>query len=216
MRKEIAYVSIGALFVTAQVLTAIRAEIFPFFPEPYNLMFAGLVAYILVYCVANILNETEGREEGVKIIVTGLFANFLFLINLHIESLIPEGKGVFPEHTSETFKWLLNTEPRIVLGSLLAYCTAMWINNRIYNSKPERNLVAKYMLAVAAAQVVDTVVFHFTAYLGIVDLNAIIGSIGATIVFKILISLLSIPIFLMGLRGYIYIGVHLEKVAIRT
>lgn len=216
MRTEIAYVSIGALFVTAQVLTAIRAEIFPFFPEPYNLMFAGLIAYILVYCVANILNETEGREEGVKVIITGLFANFLFLINLHLEALIPEAQGVFPGHTSETFNWLLSTELRIVFGSLLAYCIAMWINNYLYNLKPERNLVAKYMLAIGVAQIIDTIVFHLAAYVGILDLDVIIGSIGATIVFKILISLLSIPIFLIGLRGYVYIGVHLEKVPVKT
>lgn len=73
-----------------------RAEIFPFLPAPYNLMFGGLFTYILIYCVANILNESEGRQEDIKIILVGLFANVLFLINLRLEDLIPEAKGIFP------------------------------------------------------------------------------------------------------------------------
>jgi uncharacterized integral membrane protein (TIGR00697 family) len=214
MRKELAYTSIGALFVTAQVLTAIRAEVFPFLPEPYNLMFGGLFAYILIYCVANILNENEGRQEGIKIIVVGLFANILFLVNLRLENLIPEAKGIFPDYASQTFNWLVSTEVRIVAGSLLAYCIAMWLNNYLYNSKPERNLIVKYMLAIGAAQVIDTIVFHITAYLGLVEFNALVGSIFSTLVLKFIIAALSIPIFLGGLKGYSYIGVRLESKAV--
>jgi hypothetical protein len=33
MRKELLYAAIGGLYVTAQVLTAIRAEAMPFMPE---------------------------------------------------------------------------------------------------------------------------------------------------------------------------------------
>ncbi|MDI6654365.1 MAG: queuosine precursor transporter [Candidatus Hydrothermarchaeota archaeon] len=214
MRKELAYASIGALFVTAQVLTAIRAEVFPFLPEPYNLMFGGLFAYILIYCVANILNESEGKREGIKIIVVGLFANILFLVNLRLENLIPEAKGIFPDYASQTFNWLVSTEVRIVAGSLLAYCIAMWLNNYLYNSKPERNLIVKYMLAIGAAQVIDTIVFHITAYLGLVEFNALVGSIFSTLVLKFIIAALSIPIFLGGLKGYSYIGVRLESKAV--
>jgi hypothetical protein len=214
MRRELAYTSIGALFVTAQVLTAIRAEIFPFLPEPYNLMFGGLFAYILIYCVANILNESEGKDEGIKVIITGLFANIIFLINLKIENLIPEARGVFPDFTSATFNWLVSTEVRIVLGSLLAFVAAMSMNNYLYNLDPEKNLIVKYLTAIGAAQVVDTVVFHFVAYFGIVDLSDIMGSIGSTIIFKFIIAMLSVPIFLGGLRGYSYIGVKLESKAV--
>lgn len=211
MRKELAYTSIGALFVTAQVLTAIRAEVFPFLPEPYNLMFGGLFAYILIYCVANILNENEGKGEGNKIIIAGLFANVLFLLNLRLENLVPEKRGIFPDFTSETFGWLVTTEVRIVLGSLLAFCVAMWLNNYLYNSKPERNLIAKYLSAIGIAQIIDTIVFHLTAYLGLVEFTAILGSIGSTIIFKIIIAILSVPIFLGGLKGYTYIGVYTES-----
>lgn len=214
MRKELAYTSIGALFVTAQVLTAIRAEIFPFLPPPYNLMFGGLFAYILIYCVANILNESEGRQEGTKIIAAGLFANVLFLINLRLENLIPEYKGIFPDYTSQTFNWLVSTEVRIVAGSLLAYCIAMWLNNYLYNSRPERNLIAKYMLAIGAAQIIDTAVFHLTAYLGLVEFDALLGSIASTMLLKFIIAVASIPIFLGGLKGYSYIGVRLGSKAV--
>lgn len=212
MRKELAYTGIGALYVTAQVLTAIRAEVFPFLPEPYNLMFGGLFAYILIYTVANILNENEGRDEGTKIIVAGLFANVLFLVNLRLENLVPEYKGVFPDFASETFGWLVSTEVRIVFGSLVAYALAMAINNYVYNTA-RRGLVIKYLAAIGAAQVLDTVVFHLIAYWGLVEQDALLGSIASTIVFKWVIILFSLPIFLAGLRGYSYIPLRVESKA---
>lgn len=211
MRRELAYTSIGALFVTAQLLTAIRAEIFPFLPEPYNLMFGGLFAYILIYCVANILNETEGEEEGPKIIIAGLFANLLFLANLRIEAFVPEYEGVFPTFASETFEWLVGVEVRIVLGSLCAFVAAMWLNNCIYNSNPERSLILKYLSALGASQVIDTVIFHLVAYFGLVETTPLLGSIGSTIIFKLIIALLTVPIFLGGLKGYSYSKVLVEK-----
>ncbi len=210
MRKELAYTGIGALFVTAQVLTAIRAEVFPFLPAPYNLMFGGMFAYILIYTLANILNENEGRGEGNKIIVAGLFANAIFIINLQIENLIPEYHGVFPDFASETFGWLVGTEVRIVFGSLIAYALAMTLNNYIYNSAG-RNLIIKYLGAIGIAQVLDTVVFHLIAYVGLVEFNALLGSIASTIIFKWVLTLLSLPIFLAGLRGYSYIPIEVES-----
>ena len=211
MRRELAYTSIGALFVTAQLLTAIRAEIFPFLPEPYNLMFGGLFAYILIYCVANILNETEGKEEGTKIIIAGFFANLIFLANLKMEAIVPEAKGIFPTFTSETFAWLVGVEVRIMLGSLCAFVAAMWLNNYIYNAKPERNLILKYLSALGASQVIDTVIFHIVAYIGIVETTPLLGSIGSTIIFKLIIAVLTIPIFLGGLKGYTYSRVVVEE-----
>ncbi|MEE9611210.1 MAG: VUT family protein [Desulfatiglandales bacterium] len=210
MRKELAYTSIGALYVTAQVLTAIRAEVFPFLPAPYNLMFGGIAAYILIYTVANILNENEGTGEGNKIIVAGLFANALFLVNLQLENLIPESKGVFPDFASETFGWLVATETRIVFGSLAAYAIAMYLNNFAYNNA-RMGLIAKYLVAIGSAQVLDTVVFHLIAYWGVVDTTALIGSIGSTIIFKWVITLFSLPIFLAGLRGYSYNPIGVES-----
>lgn len=210
MRKELAYTGIGALYVTAQVLTAIRAEVFPFLPAPYNLMFGGLFAYILIYTVANVLNENEGPDEGSKIIVAGIFANVLFLINLRLENLVPEYKGVFPDFASETFGWLVGTEVRIVAGSLTAYALAMSLNNYVYNTS-KRGLVSKYLAAMGSAQVLDTVVFHLIAYFGLVDLNELLGSMASTVVFKWIIALFSLPIFIGGLRGYSYIAIRAES-----
>jgi hypothetical protein len=210
MRKELAYTSIGGLYVTAQVLTAIRAEVFPFLPEPYNLMFGGLVAYILIYTVANILNENEGRGEGNTIIAAGIFANVLFLVNLRLENMIPEYKGVFPDFASETFGWLVGTEVRIVFGSLAAFAIAMAVNNYVYTTS-RRGLIIRYLGAIGSAQVLDTVVFHIIAYVGLVESDALLGSIASTILFKWIITLLSLPIFLAGLRGYAYIPVGVES-----
>jgi uncharacterized PurR-regulated membrane protein YhhQ (DUF165 family) len=100
---------------------------------------------------------------------------------------------------------------RIVLGSLLAFVAAMSLNNYLYSVDPKRTLIVKYLMAIGIAQIVDTIIFHFVAYLGIVALSDIFGSIGSTIIFKSIITLFSIPIFLGGLRGYSYLGVKLES-----
>ena len=87
MRKELLYASIGGLFVTAQVLTAIRGERLPFMPEEYNFVPAGVIAYLAIFVIANIINEKEGPKEKTNLIIAGIFVNFLFLLNLYLEAL---------------------------------------------------------------------------------------------------------------------------------
>lgn len=201
MRKEILYASIGALFVTAQVLTAIRVESFPLFPEPYNLVPAGVFAYLAIFIVANIINEKEGRKEGWKIIAAGLVANLLFIINLYLEFMVPEAKGVFPPHTSQTFAWLASTEVRIIAGSIIAFFIAMWLNNYLYH-RWKLNLWAKYAIILMVVMSIDTLIFHTIAYAGIFSTEGLLGSIASVTIFKIILSIISIPVFALGLRAY--------------
>ncbi len=201
MRKEILYASIGALYVAAQVLTAIRVGSFPLFPEPYDLVPAGVFAYLGVFVVANIINEKEGKKEGWKIIAAGLVANFLFLINLYLEFIVPEAKGVFPDHTSQTFSWLAGIEVRIVVGSIIAFFVAMHLNNYLYH-RWRLNIWGKYALILVIVMTIDTVLFHTIAYAGIFSLEGLLGSIASVTVFKIVLSIVSVPVFALGLRAY--------------
>jgi uncharacterized integral membrane protein (TIGR00697 family) len=201
VRKEILYASIGALFVTAQVLTAIRVESLPLFPEPYDLVPAGVFAYLAIFVVANIINEKEGKKEGWKIIAAGLAANLLFIINLYLELAVPEAKGVFPDHTSQTFAWLSSTEVRIVAGSIIAFFVAMWLNNHLFH-RWKLNLWVKYAVILMIVMSIDTLIFHTIAYAGIFSAEGLLGSIASVTIFKIILSILSIPVFALGLRAY--------------
>ncbi|MFQ5883926.1 MAG: queuosine precursor transporter, partial [Thermoplasmata archaeon] len=187
MRKEILYASIGALFVSAQVLTAIRVESFPLFPSPYDLVPAGVMAYLAIFVIANIINEKEGKKEGWKIIVAGLFANLLFLINMYLELAIPEARGVFPEHTSQTFAWLTSLEMRIVIGSVIAFVVAMYLNNHLYH-KWKWNIWGRYAVILILAMTIDTVLFHTIAYAGIFSPQELLGSIASVTTFKIILT----------------------------
>lgn len=201
MRKEILYASIGALFVTAQVLTAIRVEAFPLFPEPYHLVPAGVFAYLAVFVVANIINEKEGRKEGWIIIAAGLVANLLFIINLYLEYALPEAKGVFPDHTSQTFYWLASAEVRIVVGSIIAFVVAMYLNNYLYH-RWKWNIWGKYAAILIIVMTIDTLIFHTIAYAGVFSSEGLLGSIASVTIFKIILSIISIPVFALGLRLY--------------
>lgn len=46
---------------------------------------------------------------------------------------------------------------------------------------------------VGVAQIIDTIVFHLTAYLGLVEFDALPGSIASTLLLKLIIAVLSIP-----------------------
>jgi uncharacterized integral membrane protein (TIGR00697 family) len=187
--------------VTAQVLTAIRVESFPLFPEPYDLVPAGVFAYLAIFVVANIINEKEGKKEGWKIIAAGLAANLLFIINLYLELAVPEAKGVFPDHTSQTFAWLSSTEVRIVAGSIIAFFVAMWLNNHLFH-RWKLNLWVKYAVILMIVMSIDTLIFHTIAYAGIFSAEGLLGSIASVTIFKIILSILSIPVFALGLRAY--------------
>lgn len=206
MRKELMFASIGGLYVTAQVLTAIRGEDFPLFPEPYNLVPAGVIAYLAIFVVANIVNEMEGKKEKTNLIVAGIFANFLFLLNLYLEALIPEYPpgDPFPVYGHDTFNLLLGTEPRIVFGSLIAFIAAMYINNTLYH-KWKKNIYFKYALILILVMAIDTVIFHTIAFAGVMTTEQLAGSIASVTVLKMILSVVSIPVFGFGLKGYTYL-----------
>ncbi|MCK4367555.1 MAG: queuosine precursor transporter [Thermoplasmata archaeon] len=203
MRKELLYASIGGLFVTAQVLTAIRGEKLPFMPEEYNFVPAGVIAYLSIFVIANIINEKEGPKEKTNLIIAGIFVNFLFLLNLLLESMIPEKTGVFPDYTHSTFNWLLGTEARIVFGSLMAFVVAMYLNNFLYH-KWKKHIYVKYVLILILVMAIDTVLFHTIAYTGTIGTNDLLGSIASVTILKIILSVVSIPVFGFGLKGYSY------------
>ncbi len=201
VKKEILYSSIGALFVTAQILTAIRVGSFPIFPKPYDLVPAGVFAYLAIFVVANIINEKEGKKEGWKIIVAGLFANVLLLLNLYLELVVPEAKNVFPPHTSDTYAYLTGTEVRIVVGSMIAFFVAMYLNNYLYH-RWKWNLWAKYAVVLMIVMAIDTAIFHTIAYAGTFSSEGLTGSIASVTIFKVILSVISIPVFALGLRAY--------------
>ncbi|MCJ2564329.1 MAG: VUT family protein [Candidatus Thermoplasmatota archaeon] len=203
MRKELLYASIGGLFVTAQVLTAIRGEYLPFMPEEYNFVPAGVIAYLSIFLIANIIIEKEGPKEKTNLIIAGILANFLFLTNLYMEALMPEKTGVFPDHGHATFNWLLGTEARIVFGSLIAFVVAMYLNNFLYH-KWKKNIYVKYVVILIIVMAIDTVLFHTIAYTGVIGTNDLLGSIASVTLLKTILSVVSIPIFGFGLKGYSY------------
>lgn len=205
MRKEILYASIGALYVAAQILTAIRVESFPLFPEPYDLVPAGVFAYLAIFLVSNIINEKEGKKEGWKIIAAGLFANVLLLINLYLELAVPDaterGFGSIGTPLALTFSHLTSIEVRIVFGSVIAFVVAMYLNNYLYH-KWKWNIWARYGIILILVMTIDTLIFHTIAFAGIFSTEGLIGSIASVTVFKIILTLVSIPIFALGLKAY--------------
>lgn len=205
MRKEILYASIGALFVAAQILTAIRVESFALFPEPYDLVPAGVFAYLAIFLVSNIINEKEGKKEGWKIIAAGLFANVLLLINLYLELAVPDaterGFGSIGTPLALTFSHLTSIEVRIVFGSVIAFVVAMYLNNYLYH-KWKWNILARYGIIMILVMTIDTLIFHTIAFAGIFSTEGLLGSIASVTVFKIILTLVSIPIFALGLKAY--------------
>lgn len=210
MRKQHLYASVGALYVIAQFLTAIRFEAFPIFPEPYNLVPAGVIAYLSIFVVANVVNEKEGKRESDSLIVAGIFVNFLLLLNLFLESMLPEAKGIYPGYTSQTFQHLLHTEVRVVVGSVVAFALALLVNNLLYH-RWRWNIYRKYTLVLIIAMALDTAIFHVIAYSGTLSAEQLVGSIATVTLFKIVLSIVSIPVFAFGLRGYAWFEPIEEK-----
>ena len=49
---------------------------------------------------------------------------------------------------------------------------------------------------------IDTLLFHTIAFAGIFSTEELLGSIASVTVFKIMLTLVSIPIFALGLKAY--------------
>ncbi|MES3630781.1 MAG: queuosine precursor transporter [Longimonas sp.] len=127
-RAEIAFLMLAGVFIGALVMTnAIAGKFFVLFGQELS---AGIIAYPVTFLVTDLISELFGRKRASTVVGVGFVVSVFVTLVVWIAGQMPvyEASPV----SQEAFDMVFGLMPGIVLGSMIAYLTAQYIDVQIF------------------------------------------------------------------------------------
>lgn len=183
---------ITALFVTVLIISNIAStKILVLGSFTFD---GGTIIFPLAYIFGDILTEVYGYKRSRRVIWTGFGCLALMALTLAIVDALP------PDPTwglQESFHAILGQTPRIVIGSLLAYCAGEFVNSYILAKLKVRTqgrwLWARTISSTLVGEGVDTVVFILVAFLGVLPNDLLWTIFISNYIFKVGVEVIFTP-----------------------
>lgn len=157
---------------------------------------SGTPIFAITFFLANLITEVYGYKYARLAIWWGFFFNIFVFLYGQCVILLP-----CPEHYhTEMFDTLLAANNRAILAGFIGYLSSEPLNSWVMAKlKIELNgqfMGSRFLLSTLIACVVDSVVFGFIAFYGILDKQIFISLIFGMSVVKAVIDFLMLPLFL--------------------
>ena len=164
----------------------------------------GVIFYSSIFLATDILSENYGRAEANKAVRMGFIVSLIVLIMLSLSMLYTPTDRQFSIDIHNAFDTILNFTPRFVLGSLFAYIISqsfdVWAFHKIKSFTGEKWLWLRNNGSTICSQIVDTTIFSFIVWWGVVDLATALKLGAAKFGFKVVIAAID-TVFLYGAKG---------------
>lgn len=155
----------------------------------------GTILFPLSYIFGDILTEVYGYRNSRKVIWTGFFCAMLMSLVLWIVQILPPAA----DWTNQAaFESVLGFIPRIVIASLLAYIAGEFSNSIILSKLKIRTkgryLWLRTISSTLIGEGIDTAIFCFVAFYGVLPTELLISVILSNYIFKCGIEILFTPV----------------------
>ncbi len=177
------------------------------------ILFIGLTitAADLLFPITYILNdvfvEVYGYKRAKFTILLSFFANILMVLVFILASSLP-----YPEYyvDQNAFTTILMASPRILGASFAAYLVGSFVNSKIMILlKKKSKLYTRIVVSTILGEFVDTFIFTFIAFVGIVSSSELVILILHVYIVKVGIELLISP-FTAKIINYIKKKEHIK------
>lgn len=162
----------------------------------------GAVIYSGIYFATDLLGERYGRREAARAVFLGFAASIIVVVMSQLSLLFaptthPGNAARLGEQAHEAQLFLFNMTPRFVFGSLLAYLISqthdVWMFHYLKRRTGGRHLWLRNNASTMVSQALDTVVYAFVVWWGVVNLATALQLGLAKYFFKVLIALIDTP-----------------------
>ncbi|NJO69272.1 MAG: queuosine precursor transporter [Bacteroidetes bacterium] len=155
----------------------------------------GTILFPLSYIFGDILTEVYGYRNSRKVIWTGFFLALLMSLVLWIVQILPPAA----DWTNQAaFDSILGFIPRIVVASLLAFIAGEFSNSYILSRLKIRTkgkyLWLRTISSTLIGEGIDTAIFCFVAFYGILPTDLLLSVIISNYIFKCLVEILLTPV----------------------
>ena len=161
----------------------------------------GVIFYSGIFFATDLLSEKYGRAEAGRAVLIGFAASCIIVLMLSLALMFeptdrPE-TAAFSQRIQTSFENILDFTPRFVFGSLFAYLVSqsldVWLFHWIKNRTQGRWLWLRNNLSTMTSQLVDTFLYSFVVWWGVVDLQTAIQLGLVKYVFKVGIAAIDTP-----------------------
>lgn len=131
----------------------------------------GIICFPLSYILGDLIIEFYGQKTAKHIIFSSLFLNILGAFVFWIIILLPPFTGT--EAMQESISQVLGFAPRIIIGSLTAYCFSQFSNNYFFEKIKQKTgpnlFLVRALGSSLIAHLLDTLIFETIAFFGILS-----------------------------------------------
>ncbi len=154
----------------------------------------GTILFPLSYIFGDILTEVYGFKRSRRVIWLGFVSAFLMSLTFFIVQILPPAAGW---QYQQAYENILGFVPRIVMASLIAYFAGEFSNSFVL-SRLKIYTRGKYLWtrtigSTLIGQGLDTIIFCFVAFFGVIPVNVLWAVIISNYIFKCSIEICFTP-----------------------
>jgi uncharacterized integral membrane protein (TIGR00697 family) len=161
----------------------------------------GVIFYSGIFFATDLLSEKYGRAEASKAVLIGFATSVIVVLMMSLALLFQPSDqpntAEFSMRIHESFQAILNFTPRFVFGSLLAYLISqsldVWLFHKIKERTQGRWLWLRNNGSTMLSQAVDTFIYSFVVWWGVVDLETALQLGMVKYGFKLAIAAIDTP-----------------------
>lgn len=155
----------------------------------------AILFYPLTFIIADTIAEVWGKEIARRTVWTGLTVNFTISLLIALAVYLPPAP--FYQYQRE-YELILGGVPRIVFASLVAYTVSqnldVWIFLTLRQKTKGRHLWLRNNASTMMSQLIDTTLFSFVAFAGVMPPLHILQIIVTEYAIKVLLAIFGTPL----------------------
>ncbi|MFD2615781.1 queuosine precursor transporter [Terrilactibacillus laevilacticus] len=186
-------ITLAMLFVTCLITANLCAV--KLFSVGSISMTSPIIFYPLTFIILDSMTEIWGKHVAKRIIWIGFLANVVFIGFIQIVLHLPAAPFWHGQQAMET---VLGSLPRTVFASLVAYLCSQTLDVTIFSKLKQRTqgrmLWLRSIASTASSQLIDSIMFMFIAFIGVMPLSNILTAMSSEYILKFSYSIIGAPL----------------------
>ncbi|OGI26221.1 MAG: hypothetical protein A3J76_01395 [Candidatus Moranbacteria bacterium RBG_13_45_13] len=190
-RKINIFILSSSLYVSFQLFANVLSTKIALLPYLNLAIDGGTVIYPLTFTLRDFVHKTHGKRDARQVIVIAAALNaVMFGLFWLVGKMTPDPTWAY----QEAYEKILLPVGRIVLASIVAQVVSELIDTEIFSRVYKRvNDTVAVFSSNTVGLVVDSFIFCFIAFLGVLPIYTVLQIVVSNILVKFIISTLSVP-----------------------
>lgn len=185
-RSWMIYVVLNLLLFTLYIFTSIAATKPIFLEWPGIVVTPGAFLYPLTFLIVDVLNESYGLRLARRAIFFAFVSNALIIAMLSLTTYLP---GLSDWKLDEPYNQVIGHLSSVLIASLISFLVSEYVNTyllcKIKELTNSRFLFLRVFLSTFIAVIIDSFLFCFLAFYGVMETSVILDMILIQILIKV-------------------------------